>query len=292
MFPDQGFLDLGDQRLEYRMIGPRPDAAPTLVLLHEGLGCVAIWGDFPSGLRPRPAPACSPIRARATAARARSALPRPLDFMHDEAREVLPRVLDAIGFRRGILIGHSDGASIAAIYAGSVQDHRVRGLVLMAPHFFIEDVTIDCDRGRRARPMTHGDLRARLARYHADVDAAFRGWSDAWLDPGVPRLGHHRGACLYPRADAGRPGRGRPVRHAAAGRDRRRRNAIARSRWRCCRTRGHAPHREAPEATLDAVADFVDRLLRDHREGDLAARGMKHVVNYMHSTIASRRHRA
>ncbi len=69
-------------------------------------------------------------------------LPRPVSFMHDEAREVLPRVLDAIGFRRGLLVGHSDGASIAAIYAGSVQDHRVRGLALMAPHFFTEDMGI------------------------------------------------------------------------------------------------------------------------------------------------------
>ena len=66
----------------------------------------------------------------------------PVAFMHEEARDVLPRVLDAIGFRRGLLVGHSDGASIAAIYAGSVQDHRVRGLVLMAPHFFTEDMGI------------------------------------------------------------------------------------------------------------------------------------------------------
>ena len=71
-----------------------------------------------------------------------SKLPRPVSFMHDEARDVLPRVLDAIGFRRGLLVGHSDGASIAAIYAGSVQDHRVRGLALMAPHFFTEDMGI------------------------------------------------------------------------------------------------------------------------------------------------------
>ena len=74
-------------------------------------------------------------------------LPRTLDFMHVEAREMLPRLLDAIGFRQGLLVGHSDGASIAAIYGGSVQDHRVRGLVLMAPHFIVEDVTIDCDPG-------------------------------------------------------------------------------------------------------------------------------------------------
>ena len=109
-------------------------------------------------------------------------LPRPLTFMHDEARDVLPRLLDAIGFRRGLLLGHSDGASIAAIYAGSVQDHRVRGLMLIAPHFFTEDMGI-AEIARAKEAYAHADLRAKLARWHADVDNAFRGWSDAWLDP-------------------------------------------------------------------------------------------------------------
>ena len=95
---------------------------------------------------------------------------------------MLPRLLDEIGFRRGLLVGHSDGASIAAIHAGSVQDHRVRGLVLMAPHFFTEDMGIaEIARAREAYATT--DLKAKLARYHADVDNAFRGWNDAWLDP-------------------------------------------------------------------------------------------------------------
>ena len=102
--------------------------------------------------------------------------------MHEEAKEVLPRLLDAIGFRRGLLLGHSDGASIAAIYAGSVQDHRVRGLILIAPHFFTEDMGIaEIARAKDVYETT--DLRAKLARWHADVDNAFRGWNDAWLDP-------------------------------------------------------------------------------------------------------------
>ena len=111
------------------------------------------------------------------------ALPRPLDYMQREATEVLPQLLDAIGFRRGILLGHSDGATIAAYYAGSVQDHRVRGLVLIAPHFFMEASNIAAIRKTVATYETT-DLRAKLARHHADVDAAFRGWSGAWLDPG------------------------------------------------------------------------------------------------------------
>jgi pimeloyl-ACP methyl ester carboxylesterase len=94
--------------------------------------------------------------------------------MHEEAREVLPKVLDAIGFRRGLLLGHSDGASIAAIYAGSVQDHRVRGLVLIAPHFFTEDMGIaEIARAKElyARP-TYAEARTR---WHGDVNNAFRG---------------------------------------------------------------------------------------------------------------------
>src|SRR5207249_6987095 len=104
-----------------------------------------------------------------------SQLPRSVAFMHEEAQDVLPRVLDAMGFRRGLLVGHSDGASIAAIYAGSVQDHRVRGLALMAPHFFAEDMGIaEIERAKVA--YEQGDLRNKLARFHADVDNAFYNW--------------------------------------------------------------------------------------------------------------------
>ena len=98
-------------------------------MLHEGLGSAGLWGDFPEKLaRPRPAPACSSIRAPATGASTPVALPRPLDYMQREALEVLPKLLDAIGFRRGVLVGHSDGASIAATYAGSIRIIACAGL--------------------------------------------------------------------------------------------------------------------------------------------------------------------
>src|SRR5260370_34840896 len=102
--------------------------------------------------------------------------------MHEEAIDIMPLGLAAIGFRRGILVGHSDGASIAAIYAGGVQDHRVRGLSLIAPHFFTEDVGI-AEIARAKIAYESGDLKPKLALWHADVDNAFRGWTDAWLDP-------------------------------------------------------------------------------------------------------------
>ena len=109
-------------------------------MLHEGLGSVGLWGGFPEQIA---AATGAGVFVYSRAGYGRSSpgsLPRAVSFMHEEACEVLPRVLAAIGFRRGLLVGHSDGASIATIYAGSVQDHRVRGLVLLAPHFFIEEM--------------------------------------------------------------------------------------------------------------------------------------------------------
>src|SRR5258708_37425850 len=179
---DQGFLDLGPMRLEYRMIGPRPDAAATIVMLHEGLGCVGLWGDFPDRLQQATGAGVF-VYSRAGYGQSPAVkLPRPLTFMHEEARAVLPRLLEAIGFRRGLFVGHSDGASIAAIYGGSIQDHRVRGLVLIAPHFFTEDAGI-AEIARAKELYATTDLPQKLARWHSDVDNAFRGWNDAWLDP-------------------------------------------------------------------------------------------------------------
>jgi pimeloyl-ACP methyl ester carboxylesterase len=180
---DAGMLDLGDQQLEYRWLGPRPDQAPTLVLLHEGLGCVGLWGDFPERLGQATGMGVFVYSRAGYGQSSTIALPRPLDYMSVEATSVLPRVLQAIGFRRGLLIGHSDGASISAIYAGSVADHRINGLVLIAPHFFVEDMGIAAIAQAKIQYDT-GDLKPRLARWHQDVDAAFRGWNDAWLDPG------------------------------------------------------------------------------------------------------------
>jgi pimeloyl-ACP methyl ester carboxylesterase len=112
---DSGFLDIDRQRLEYRFVGPRPDSAPTLVLLHEGLGCVGLWGDFPERLQAATGAGVFVYSRAGYGKSSPVALPRPLSYMHDEARETLPSLLDAIGFKRGLLIGHSDGASIASI---------------------------------------------------------------------------------------------------------------------------------------------------------------------------------
>jgi pimeloyl-ACP methyl ester carboxylesterase len=254
---DSGFLELGAQRLEYRMIGPRPDAAPTLVLLHEGLGSVGLWGDFPDRLQAATGLGVF-VYSRAGYGQSSSVkLPRPLSYMHDEARETLPRLLDAIGFQRGLLVGHSDGASIAAIYAGSHQDHRVSGLVLIAPHFIVEDVTIaSIAEFRKAYDTT--DLRARMSRWHADVDATAHGWSDVWLKGDFRKwdltefLAYIRVPMLIVQGEDDQYGTVRQI-------------EIAQQECYCpvevalLPNVKHSPPREALEATLKAIADFVAR---------------------------------
>src|SRR3954452_19329874 len=266
---EEGFLDLGAMRLEYRMIGPRPDAAPTIVLLHEGLGCVGLWGAFPEQLASATGAGVFVYFRAGYGKSSPVTLPRPFTFMHDEAKVVLPEVLDAIGFRRGLLLGHSDGASIASIYAGSVQDHRVRGLVLIAPHFFTEDMGIaEIARAKELYETT--DLRARLARWHADVDNAFRGWNEAWLDPEFRKwditepLAYIRVPILIVQGEDDQYGTQRQI-------------EVARQECYCPVEVAlypgvrHAPHREAPDLLLASVSEFATRLLREHREGELSA---------------------
>ncbi|MGE3245984.1 MAG: alpha/beta fold hydrolase [Beijerinckiaceae bacterium] len=179
---ESGFLDIAGQRLEYRFCGPQPADAPTILLLHEGLGCAGLWLEFPQTLAE--VTGCG-VFAWSRAGYGQSdpvPLPRPLSYMHDEACDVLPGLIDSIGLRKGLLIGHSDGASIAAIYAGMHDDPRIRGISVMAPHFIVEDISIHSIADAKQAYETT-DLRKKLARWHANPDVAFYGWNGAWLDP-------------------------------------------------------------------------------------------------------------
>lgn len=257
---ETGFLDLAPHRLEYRMAGPRPHEAPTLILLHQGLGSVGQWDDLPEKLVAETGCGVFAYSRIGYGFSSPAALPRPLDFMHVEAKEILPRVLDAIDFRRGVLVGHSDGASIAAIYAGSAQDHRVNGLVLMAPHFVVENVTMDAIRAIRHAYDT-SELRQRFQRHHADADATVRGWSDVWLNNDVrlwdlrDDLAHIRVPVLIVQGEDDDFGTVRQI-------------EIAREECYCPVDAllmpgvKHVPHREAPEATLKAIVEFAQRALR------------------------------
>jgi pimeloyl-ACP methyl ester carboxylesterase len=174
-------------RLEYRWVGVRDRTAPLLVFLHEGLGSASMWKRFPAqlceagGLR-------GLVYSRTGYGRS---TPRPHDerwapdYMHVQATEVLPAFLAAVGVdaeREPLwLFGHSDGASIALIYAATYP-HAATGLVVLAPHIFVEDLSVrSIEQAKYAYSTT--ELRAKLARHHQDVDSAFWGWNDIWLDP-------------------------------------------------------------------------------------------------------------
>jgi pimeloyl-ACP methyl ester carboxylesterase len=254
----EGFLDIGRASLEYRMIGPPPDAAPTIVFLHEGLGSVGLWGEFPDRVAEATGLGVFVFSRAGYGRSSASAMPRRVIFMHEEAREVLPRVLDAIGFRCGVLFGHSDGASIAAIYAGSFSDPRVRGIVLLAPHFFAEAFGI-AEIARAKERYEAGDFRMKLARWHRDPDDAFHSWSGPWLDPQFlswdirPELAAIGVPVLVIQGDQDQYGTLEQV--ATAKR-------LCASPVEAVILPGirHILHRDAPEQTLVAVADFIGKL--------------------------------
>jgi pimeloyl-ACP methyl ester carboxylesterase len=257
-----GTLTIGDANLEYRMIGPGPGDAPTIVMLHEGLGSAGLWGDFPEKLAAATGAGVFAYSRAGYGVSTPATLPRPVDYMHVEALDVLPKILDAIGFKRGLLVGHSDGASIAAIYAGGVQDHRIRGLALIAPHFIVEDISVTSIAEIKVAYETT-DLRAKLARWHSDVDNAFYGWNDAWLNPKFrdwdisEYLGYIRVPVAIVQGADDHYGTIRQI-------------EIAHEECYCpvdvsiITGAGHSPHREAPEATLNAIAEFARSILQVH----------------------------
>ncbi len=176
-----GTLDLDDQTLEYREYRPEDPHVPTLVLLHEGLGSLGLWRDFPEKLADETRFRVFAYSRAGYGASSPVPLPRPLTYMHEEAQRVLPQLLEIIEADDVVLVGHSDGASIAAIYAGTFDDPRLRGISLMAPHFIVEDVSVRSIADAKMAYETT-DLRDKLAKWHTNVDVAFRGWNDAWLD--------------------------------------------------------------------------------------------------------------
>ncbi len=182
------WIDTDWARLEARCWGPPPTERPTIVLLHEGLGSVGLWRSFPEHLTSATGWGVLAYSRQGYGRSAPCALPRPIDYMEHEGERVLPQVLAGAGVQRCALLGHSDGGSIAALNGGRQRQgseaglNGIEGLVLIAPHFFVEDCSIEAIHAAKFAFET-GDLRARLARHHEHVDCAFRGWNDAWLNP-------------------------------------------------------------------------------------------------------------
>ena len=293
-----GTLAVREGTLETAWWGPGPGEAPTLVLLHEGLGCVELWRDVPERLA---AATGWGVFAYSRFGYGRSdltTLPRPMAYMQQEAVTILPQVLHAAGIEQAVLVGHSDGGSIAAVYAGiggmagegrpptsddiaagkgmvdgatpgrdttaPAHGHgrlpHLIGLITVAAHFFVEEVNLASIRQIRDAYET-GDLRDRMARYHRDVDVAFRGWNDAWLDPRfrdfditgflpgirVPSLGLQGSDDPY--------GTDEQLRAFRA-------NVSAPIEIELIPGARHAPHLEAKEHTLAAINRFISRLPR------------------------------
>ena len=251
-------------RIEYRRIDAPAGAAPqpTLVFLHEGLGSVSMWRDFPDRLCA--ALGCAglvysrPAYGQST--------PKPADerwqpdFMHRQAREVLPAVLDAVGVSAPYtLFGHSDGGSIALLHAAMFPE-RVAALVVAAPHLFVEDLSIASITDARTAYATT-DLRDKLGRHHADPDSAFRGWNDIWLDPAFrdwtieAEVAQIRCPVLAVQGHDDQYGTMAQIDRIAALRPP---GSTTLLKLPDC---GHSPHRDQRETLIGRVCDFMHRAL-------------------------------
>lgn len=252
----EGFLDVAGSRLEYRWIAPTVQGRPTLVFLHEGLGCVALWKDFPAAVVA--ATGCGAlIYSRVGYGKSDPvSVPRPLTYMHAEGLEVLPALLETLDLRNVVLVGHSDGGSISIIHAGSGRAERVKGVALLAPHVFNEEMCVASIR-QAADAYRNTDLRAKLARLHGDnVDCAFWGWNEAWLDPDFMKWN----------IEEYLPGIRVPVLVIQGADD----EYGSHRQWEAIRDQsggpvtvtvldacGHSPHRDQREATLKALTEFI-----------------------------------
>lgn len=253
--------------IEYRWFGV-PDSALTLVLLHEGLGCVDLWRDFPDVLASTTGCRVLAYSRHGYGRSAACALPRPISYMHDDARDVLPELLAGLGVGAHVLIGHSDGGSIALINAGTVAGPDLKGVVTMAAHIFIEDVSVQSIAAANSA-FASGKLRDALARFHGpNVDCAFRGWADSWLNPAFKHwnleefLPAIRVPCLIMQGVDDAYGTAAQVDRIAAGirgGDRAAADIGAGGRVQSLMLPdcGHAPQQDQPAATLSAIGAFV-----------------------------------
>ncbi|HKA44108.1 MAG TPA: alpha/beta hydrolase [Burkholderiales bacterium] len=246
------FVQIQGRRIEYELACGDANA-PVIVFLHEGLGSLAMWKDFPG--RIAAATGCGTLvysRYGHGASERLAALRRP-DFMHEEALKALPELLDKLAIERPLLLGHSDGGSIALIHAAAA-GRPVVGLIVEAPHVMVEEISIDSIREAK-KIFESTDLRGRLARYHADAEATFRGWNDIWLDPGfrdwsiegyLPRI-----ACpvLAIQGEDDEYGTMRQIERIAESA-----TDVQLLKLGGC---GHAPHRDRPDAVVEAAAGFI-----------------------------------
>ena len=251
---------VGGHQLEYKWIGRGPDETPTIVFLHEGLGCVEMWRDFPEQVVE--ATGCGAlVYSRAGYGKSDPiVLPRRVEFMHDEALTVLPQVLKEFRIDKAILLGHSDGGSISLILAGSGIAKNILGLVLEAPHVFVEPISIESIM-KAKQNYEQGSLKASLQKYHGDnVESAFRGWNDVWLNPQFRSwniesyLPGVKVPALVSQGEQDQYGTLEQIRaiEGASG------GLVETVVLSDCR---HSPHRDQPKAVLDALSSFIKKYI-------------------------------
>jgi pimeloyl-ACP methyl ester carboxylesterase len=263
-----GFIDIDSERLEVLRISPERSGRP-IVFLHEGLGSVAAWRDFPRTLCDRlDAPGLVYSR-RGYGQSSPDPQPRETDYLHREAEVVLPALLAAFGIASPLLVGHSDGGSIALLHAARQNDNSTgdpatlpAAIAVMAPHVLVEDVTLEGIRAARIAwgvGGPQGKLQTSLAALHADATSAFFGWNDAWL---APAFAHWNIEHEIERI-------GCPVLAIQGYQDQygtmAQLDRIARAVSGPCRLLklqqcGHAPHRDQPEAVIRAIARLYEEI--------------------------------
>jgi pimeloyl-ACP methyl ester carboxylesterase len=253
------YLTIGGTSLEGRWYGHRSENGPIIVMLHEGLGSITTWGDFPERLAKATGTAVFAYSRAGHGFSSKPEVPRPMDTLHREANDILPQVLDLIGFRRGVLVGHSDGGSIVTIYAGGSHDQGVQGIVLIEPHFNVETVNLRSIR-RLGEAFSSTDLRARLSRHHSDVQNTFNAWYGMWLDPRfesfdiTPVLELIRVPILFVKCEHDPYSTMLQV-------------ELAQTMCKCpletllIASADHSPHRSNPTTTLDGIVRFVAPIL-------------------------------
>ena len=250
------FVTVCSHRIEYERIGISRAHRPTLVFLHEGLGSIARWRDFPD--RVAQAANCDAVvySRHGYGNSDPLAVPRMARYMHDEALTALPELLEALAIDRPILVGHSDGGSIALIHAGAAA-RPVAAVITLAAHVMVEDVSIASIAAAKTAFETT-DLRVRLARYHADVDSAFLGWNRIWLAPEfrrwnieefLPRIACPVLAIQGADDEYGTMEQMRRIGAQVA--------AVELLELEDCR---HSAHEDQPDAVVEAITRFVDRV--------------------------------
>lgn len=252
-----GFIQAAGHNLEYRLIPPHQLNRPTLVFLHEGLGSVAMWRDFPA--RVAAATGCRTLVYSRYGYGESDPLTESFTvrYMHDEALIALPDLLDKLEIDKPVLVGHSDGGSIALIHAGGA-GREVSGLILLAPHVFVEDHSVESIAKARIAFETT-DLAQKLGKYHRDPVKTFRGWNDIWLHPDfrawnieeyLPAIECPVLAIQGVDDEYGTLAQVEAIRDRVPG-------EVDVLELADCR---HSPHKDQPEASLAAMAEFVTRL--------------------------------